>query len=400
MSKRFTINGSEALEWHLAELCELVARGVRASVGESKIRGLVLGGGYGRGEGGVLKTPTGDRPYNDLEFYVFMRGGRLWNERHHNEELKKLGERLSPDAALHVEFKIDSLARLRRSSVSMFSYDLMAGHRIVIGDEKLFAGCEHHLEAEKIPAAEATRLLFNRFTGLLLSRELLAQSKLRMDEADFVGRNLAKAQMALGDAVLAVHGQYHWSCSERHARLEALGRAGKACAAQAIGPEQGSAPACGLPPRFEEIIQHHAAGVKFKLHPKRILKALDEFKADHDAICSMGCELWLWIENRRLNRSFASVADYALSLNAKCPETAGWRNYLLNVKTFGPRAGLKGLAWRYPRERLMNSLPILLWQEQPLRQPELANLQKQLETDAADWNSLVGAYKQAWPAYG
>ena len=42
------------------------------------------------------------------------------------------------------------------------------------------------------------------------------------DDADFVGRNLAKDQLAFGDVLLTAHGQYHWSCQERHRRLECL----------------------------------------------------------------------------------------------------------------------------------------------------------------------------------
>ncbi len=61
--------------------------------------------------------------------------------------------------------------------------------------------------------------MFNRCSGLLLARELLRKSALSSEEADFIGRNLAKMQLALGDAVLTAFGQYHWSAWERHRRL-------------------------------------------------------------------------------------------------------------------------------------------------------------------------------------
>ena len=37
------------------------------------LQAVVLGGGYGRGEGGVLHTPAGGRLYNDLDFFVVSR---------------------------------------------------------------------------------------------------------------------------------------------------------------------------------------------------------------------------------------------------------------------------------------------------------------------------------------
>src|SRR4051812_47179309 len=77
---RFTIDGDETLERHLARACAQVLSGVRGLIPAGKLEALLLGGGYGRGEGGVLRTPEGERPYNDLEFYVAIAGNRHVNE--------------------------------------------------------------------------------------------------------------------------------------------------------------------------------------------------------------------------------------------------------------------------------------------------------------------------------
>lgn len=77
---RFTLNGSDALEQHLARVCKRVLAGIGHIIPEHELEGLALGGGYGRGEGGVLTTTAGDRPYNDLEFYVLVRGLSWLNE--------------------------------------------------------------------------------------------------------------------------------------------------------------------------------------------------------------------------------------------------------------------------------------------------------------------------------
>lgn len=115
MSSRFTVDGSAALEGHLAAVCERVIEGVRACLPRHRLEGLVLGGGYGRGEGGVWRTPEGDRPYNDLEFYVLARGQAFLVERRFRAALQALGEALSPAAGLEVEFKVLTCAKLRRS---------------------------------------------------------------------------------------------------------------------------------------------------------------------------------------------------------------------------------------------------------------------------------------------
>jgi hypothetical protein len=144
----------------------------------------------------------------------------------------------------------------------MFSYDLVAKHRIILGDDNTFQGCEHHLQSESIPLSEATRLLFNRCTGLLLAKEMLAGRKLTGGQSDFIGRNLAKAQLALGDAVLTVFGQYHYSAAERNQRLSRL--------------------ALADPPASLALIrQHHCLGVAFKLRPKQSSESLEYFEKKH-----------------------------------------------------------------------------------------------------------------------
>jgi hypothetical protein len=379
--ERFTIDGSDALEERLSRLCDQVREGLQRIIPAVKLEAIVLGGGYGRGEGGVLHTNGGDEPYNDIEFYVFLRGPRLLNQRWYGNEVCSLAEELSSNCSLHVEFKLDSLRRLRTMPVSMFSYDLVSAHRLLFGSMDVFKGCEHHFAADCIPLSEATRLLYNRCGGLLLVRERLAANMLSDEDADFIGRNLAKASLALGDAVLVSATEYHWSAMERNVRLERLADAG--------------------PVDINVLRKHHRAGLEFKLHPQRANKTRQEFAAEHRELSSLAQKLWLWIESQRLGRPFLNIHEYVFSGIDKCPETASGRNVLLNMRTFGPLAAVGPLASHYPRERLLNSLPLLLWNGEVSREPEVRrHLRKQLRSEASDWAGFVAAYKEIWPAYG
>jgi hypothetical protein len=375
---RFTLDGSPELERHLASVCEKVATEVRALIPSAKLDGLLLGGGYGRCEGGVLRTGTGDQPYNDLEFYVFVRGNALFAERKYRAALHAIGHRLSPEAGLEVEFKVLTLEKLRRAAPSMFFYDLVSGHRWLVGDDSLLAGCEHHGAAGDIPLHEATRLLMNRCSGLLFSAERLRRAKFGPDEADFVGRNLAKIQLALGDVLLTAAGQYHWSCQERHERLVRL---------EHFGNE----------PWRDALCRQHTAGVGFKLHPVRSTANHRELSQQHTELSGLARQVWLWLENLRLKTDFVSPREYALSAADKCPETSALRNRLVNAKTFGPAAGLPAGSARYPRQRLFHALCLLLWDPEALADAaRLQVLQRELNTRAADFAGLVAAYEQLW----
>ena len=382
-TQRFTVDGDDALESHLAELCDQVHLGVSGIVPPHRLRGILLGGGYGRGEGGVLHTPEGQRPYNDLEFYVFTPGPAPIDEHRFRRPLHALGERLGPRSGLDVEFKVLSPAKLRRSAPSMFYYDLVLGHRWIAGDDGLLRGCDHLRDPSRIPLHEATRLLLNRTTGLLFAAERLARPTFGPDDADFVGRNLAKACLAFGDIVLAARGLYHASCRERHRRLADLAA---------------SAPPAPQDLSWDTLLSRHAEGVAFKLHPFRSTDSRETLARHHDQISTLAHRLWLWLEGRRLGQTFSSGGDYARSRLDKCPETSPWRNRLINFRTFGLKTPLCTKGARYPRERLLHSLPLLLWEfPRQAPPPDLSGrLRWELMARRDDLPGWVAAYERLW----
>jgi hypothetical protein len=376
MNQRFTIDGSDALEERLAWLCQEAGRRVASVIPEGILHAIVLGGGYGRGEGGVLQTSSGDEPYNDLEFFVLLRGLDLINQRRFGARIHEVGSEMTREAGLDVEFKLLGIRKLRDAPVSMFYYDLISGHRLVRGPEDWLNGCDQHRAAHRIPLHEATRLLMNRCSGLLFAQERLLREPFTPDDADFTGRNLAKAKLAFGDAALVTRGQYHWSCRERHKRLRKLD-------------------AEGVLQNLSSLLPLHEQGVSFKLHPVSTERSREELQYELNFLKELGRELWLDVESRRLGKRFTTLEQYCAEAGSLCPETRNLRNRLINFRTFGPR----GLACaRYPRERLFRSLPVLLWSDFKQRE-RLSLAQSQLRSGSATLPALVRAYESLWRIY-
>ncbi len=375
---RFTLDGDRALEDRLERTCQRVLSGVRGLVPPEKLEALMLGGGYGRGEGGVLRDAAGDWPYNDLEFYVAIRGNRHVNEARFGRALEVLGEILTHLADVEVEFKITSLAELRAQPVSMFSYDLFAGHRLLWGEPSRLFGCAHHLRAEQIPLSEATRLLMNRGTGLLLAREKLAAESLTSADADFVHRNIAKACLACGDAVLTARGLYDWSCRERHRQLARIAR---------LEPSSW----------HDTLLQRHAAGVAFKLHPDAQPVSHFALKVLHAEATELMLQCWLWVEQHRLVHPFASARAYAQDPIDKCPETGRARNVILNLRADRFVPHLQPAPWRHPRQRIFHALALLLWEPAAATNAAMrAQLGRELHTDATSVAGFMRAYVALW----
>jgi len=256
---------------------------------------------------------------------------------------------------------------------------LVMGHRLLWGNQSILSDCEHHSFAERLPLSEATRLLMNRCSGLLFAKEQLQREPFKPQNADFVKRNLAKAELALGDALLTVHGQFHWSCRQRAERLKTLQTD------------------C---PHFADVQRHHLTGVAFKLHPERSGAPPFVLQKDHDEISTLARDVWLWLEGRRLGRSFTSVRDYAASPLNKCPETKQWRNCLVHLKTFGPGALFSSKLSRDPRESLLNALTLLLWVPELFTDPALLSIvQTALRSSPRTFPELVQSYRALWSRF-
>jgi len=377
---RFTLDGDDALECHLELTCARVLSGIRGLIPASKLEAVLLGGGYGRGEGGVLRGPAGDRPYNDLEFDVAIKGNRHVNEFRYHRRLEVLGEILTHLADVEVEFKITSLVEMAVRPVSMFSYDLVAGHRLLWSNPpaRRLSGCDHHGCAESIPSEEATRLLMNRCSGLLFARDELEREPFTPAAADFARRNIAKVQLACGDAMLTACGRYHWSCRERHHRLERL--------------------AASEPwPWFDAVLRHHGAGVEFKLHPTSGGISRAALSALHREVTALARQCWLCLEARRLGRAFSSARAYAEDAGDQCPDAPLLHNFILNFRANGFRLRAHPSPWRHPRQRVFRSLALLLWEPATFTDPRLhRRLETELQTRAPTGGEGVAAYRALW----
>lgn len=209
-----------SVETLLARELPALARSV-AALRLPGVAGLALGGGYGRGEGGVKDG----RPYNDLDFFVFSdlpesRNGEI------AEALEPVSREYTARLGVDVDFTVRVAARLRLDERRLMVQELLRGHEVLFPadfDLARWAGLSEHAASE-VPAMEAARLLMNRGMGLAFASEkyLSPQFDLARD-GGFVARNLNKAVLGAGDARLVARGEYAWSVRERAAKLSDAG---------------------------------------------------------------------------------------------------------------------------------------------------------------------------------
>jgi len=136
-------------------------------LGSKAPEAIVLGGGYGRGEGGIASSADGSPClFNDLDYFIFTDSpadaeilGAL-----HEWERKE-----SVLMGIDVEGKCLPLSDLKQTPVSMMFYDLVTAHTIVSGPDDFFKAYQAMANPQTIVPIEATRLLWNRGSGLLFA---------------------------------------------------------------------------------------------------------------------------------------------------------------------------------------------------------------------------------------
>jgi len=337
---RFTVDGSETFEAKIASDMAAVRAAVLSVVDEAELTALVLGGGYGRGEGGIFVVDGEERVYNDYDFFVVV----PFNDRRRrgalSAKLDVVKANMEPACGVHVDFSPPMpLSQLARLPYEVMYMEAKAGHHVVIGPADVFEALPDY-NPSRPPLDECARLFMNRGVGLLLSRTTLNQrTPLNTEDHEFVVRNINKAMMAMGDSVLYLRGDYSPSYVERRRRFSTQDLDGV--------------------PGGDALRAIYEASLDFKLRPRHEVpagKTLDEW---HREITAYYLQVFLWFERQRLELPNLDWAVYR-RLATRFPGT-GIAERAKNVVRNARHARPAGGEWiLHPRDRILMRLPQLL----------------------------------------
>lgn len=339
---RYSVYGSDEFEEYVANTLGDITAQVLEEIPAGLIKALVLGGGYGRSEGGVYYDGTTERLYNDLDIFVFSANLAIWKKNWLNKKLRNLHNKLSARHGLDIDFSpVVSVSRLSNLDLSLRYYDLQCGHQVLYGNPHIMASLPRW-KAEDIPQIEALRLMLNRGMGLFFAAEYLNSASFAQNQ-DFIIRNIHKAYQALAEAILIFEHSYHSSTIKRMKLIQAVDLT-KYC-------------------KKAKLRQNILTSMEFKLLPKREDKSLIDLCAMYQeakaAFREVYYALWsLYFEVRSL-----SYEEYlALLQESHKPEfPVQIKNLILNLKGLPLRACLGKTGLKYPRIRLYQALPHFLF---------------------------------------
>jgi predicted nucleotidyltransferase len=295
---------------------------------------LILGGGYGRGEGAVVHRDGDEQPYNDVDLAIVVRDASTIDR----DGLARIEHTYADELKVHVDFSRPLTVRdIKKWSCCLMWQDLVQRHVVLEGPQDLLEANAPPVIYQPLPVIEATRLLLNRGAGLLWAWRVLRGCEPLPDE-DFIRRNYYKAALALGDALLIAHERF---TTQYRGRDQIFRQLCHDCVEVAA----------------LELDTVYDNALRFKLFPDD-LPADQPTEADLKALAQSFGKVLLWVENRRVGRrKWNDLNDYVCS--ARLRESSQHRlprlprNLVLNARN-------GSLSWRYPREVLYRELPMLL----------------------------------------
>ncbi len=179
------------------------------------IKSIVLGGGFGRGEGSVLVDENGVRPVNDYDIFVVVSD-------EDSTDYRPIGAELARELNVRwvdiIPVKSSSIATL---PPSQFHYDLKYGSRHLWGEYML----------DRIPTYPDGRVDGESINTLLLNRLICAleayseefeRRTLTPQEAFFLINQTGKVVSACIECLLMKDGRYHPSYRTRRERFERI----------------------------------------------------------------------------------------------------------------------------------------------------------------------------------
>jgi GT2 family glycosyltransferase len=327
--------GSDAFNRDLAQTVYQIGQRT-AEVLEGNLVALILGGGYGRGEGGVVIRDGKECPYNDLDFTLIVKKTPV-----SREALRRVSHQFEEILGIDVDYSRPlTVSDVKNWPHWLMWHDLLHGHVVAYGEQNILKDLSPPHIWYLPPLVEATRLLLNRGAGLLWSHLILNHGD-ELPDPDFLPRNYFKAVLAIGDAILLARGVFRTAYSLRADLLQDVLR---------------------QEPQLKELMDYelYAKALQFRLLPKENRIEVDSAMLDH--MSQRLKRAFLWLETVRTGRFGLTADTYRADPGKREPsqnQPLCWpRNLYHNLK--------RGkLCLTYPREHLYRELPGLLENPEP-----------------------------------
>ncbi|MCP4177248.1 MAG: hypothetical protein GY756_05735 [bacterium] len=341
MPCKYTVYGNKELDIKIDSDMELIVKTALGVVPEKDISAIILGGGYGRGQGGVSFVGGKMGLYNDYDMFMVTKNVSRDKKRKYFNLLFNECEKLKDIVGVDVDFgPLKNLNELENLPFTLMYYELKKGHEVIYGQKNILDLLPEH-DINNIPSEEALNYMLNRGVGLLLAYDKFALKEKSRSDNEFIERNIFKALMACGDIFLILEKKYSYSYTDR----------------------------CKLISTFkdrdiiknENFIEYYIKSINYKLKPENRFELIQD---DLNKTIVFFKQFYLYAFSKYWNTEINSFEEYYSMLEksgiATCKEYK-LKNILLNMKEVGHKNFDINFYLNYPRYRLFFILPYFLF---------------------------------------
>jgi len=349
MTNKYTVYGDSAFDEKIDEDMKQIRKAVLDVMPEEYLSALILGGGYGRGEGGVFLQDGKMELYNDYDFFVISNDISRSKMQEYHSKLFEVGEALTEIIGIDVDFgPFRNVSELPNMKFTMMWFELKQAHIVIYGDDDVLDAIPD-FQANAIPFSEAMGLMLNRSVALLLAKQRLEDKSKNLSTADkdFIERNIFKPGMAAGDAFLICNHTFNHSYVARMSLMDEF--------------------------KDHDLIKNndflslYKKSIMYKLKPERKDRSYEELLELHTNVLNIYKKFFLFTASKCWNNNFVDFKSYAECVANKNidsePILQIIKNCILNLKEVKGSFSLKWFL-KYPRYRLFYTIPYFIFSEE------------------------------------
>ncbi len=354
---KYTLTGSKEFDELVDEQLALITEEILKLIPEEDIAAILLGGGYGRGEGGIVIEDKKEYLYNDYDLFVILKNISYFKKKKYQEKIHYIHEKFTPLFKIDVDVgPLQTVKAISKTPHWMMWYELKNGHKVLWGNQSIknyFPDYSH----EKMPIMEAYRLLLNRGVGLILCKEHF-KSYEEEESQEFILRNIRKAQLAMGDAFLIKKERFHFSYKKRDEIFSEL-------------KEDEDLLKLG-------IFDYYKTAYQFKEFPHKVNLSKEDYLAEYKQTLLVYEGLFNWVFNDEfapvLNlKGYQDIIEKIFSEESSIFEKI--KNVCKNTKINYNNLSSKS-KFKHPRFMLFMALPYFLFSKQEINCQEILNCNK------------------------
>lgn len=340
---KYTALGNPRAEIAIQDRLDRIVKAIRVMMGDC-LDAIVLTGGFGRGEGGVIIENGHFRPVNDFDITVVVSNNYLQARKRFAQRLEELADKLASFCGVkQIDIGISHPLRFRLAPNLVESYEIHNGHKVLWGDIDL-KQLMPPLPAERLPLLDGAIYFLSRGSGLLIPALYFLPNRkiVRRHRENFV-IELDKACIAMGDALLLLRRRYHYSYVERQQRVRAMDMHDV--------------------PEAERVRTFYVDAVQRKLCPQFDWAGDTTMMNRWFWVRDLFGRFFLWFEGRRLKKHFEDWWAYSRFVEQDVTESLG--DQVRRFLRVAVRSGFFDTFTKKEREKLSRKSRPFRWATMP-----------------------------------